>query len=182
MEVTQDQKRFLQEVDPKVEDTFLNGVTQSGAYLPGLPRYDTIDTNLRQSSRQGILSTFAGLIKGLGTFRPSVVTPALINGFFAWTDAAYEPLGYRVNLDGTVSLQGLVGCPADSLFKAIFVLPSELRPSKNLIFPTTCTTGVPGDLGKFSSIVVNGNGNVVLAVEVPVNGWISLSGVTFTPA
>jgi hypothetical protein len=176
MEITTEQKTLLQAVEPQLETSFLEGVTASGAFLPALPGYATIPEALRPPGRQGILATFAALLKGLADFRPTFTDLTLVNEFSQWGDPEYFAAGSALTPTGEVILRGLVRTPTTAASGATFgVLPVGHRPAKNIIV-LAIVSEVP------TPVTITPYGTLALRDAVSAESWISLDSIKFQPA
>lgn len=176
MEINADQKSLIQSVESELESAFLTGVTQSGDFLPKLAGYDTIPEALRPQGRQGILSTFAALVKRMALFRPSRLPLSYMNGFANWPDTSFQAGSvYQSAASGEIVIEGLCyNAISQPAFTVIAVLPEGFRPATSLIFPVshdaTC-----------EPVRILSNGQIV-AEFVTTTNPISLSGIRFLPA
>lgn len=175
MEITSEIKSLLQAVEPQIEAAFAEGVTQAGDFLPALPGYTTIPDTMRPQGRQGILSTFASLLKGVLGFRPTVNSFNFQNGYSVWGDPNFQDAGWYLDLNGDVVLIGLVANPAHLSDVDIAVLPEGYRPAKTLLF-TSMSVSTP------ITISVKNTGGVAIRTDLASAGFASLSGIRFKPA
>lgn len=176
MEINLDQKTLIQSIDSELESAFADGVTQSGGFLPKLTGYDTIPTDLRPQGRNGIMSTFASLVKRLGLFRPTQNAVPLNSSFSAWPDPAFGPPTYiTFPATGEIVLDGLFYSPVSmAAFSVVGNLPVEARPAKGIIVPVVHN-------GSVSGLRILTNGQIVTEFITSTNP-ISLSGIRFLPA
>lgn len=168
MEITPELKALLQAIDPDIEDVFLNGVTQSGDFLPKLPQYDKIPPNLRPQGREGILSTFAALLNALGTYQP-VENPLIFAYPFSGDGASASK-----NILGEIVLRGRILVSENTATRSILaVLPPGFAPSQ--IYTWIAATSSDAIV-----VFIDTNGNIYTDYNLDA-GWISLDGVRFTP-
>lgn len=183
MEITPDQKTFLQQVDADIEASFAQGVTQSGPFLPALPLYDRIKPEDRQLGRQGILSSFTGFLGRLLTFTPTRSLLEFQNNFASWNayigafgnPEVYTEFGYYQNLIGEVVLGGMLYAPSSPAYTPFGTLPVGLRPEKTLVL-TALLNGTP------SPLYINAAGQISLGVITASGQWVSVDELRFRPA
>lgn len=167
MEITPEIKALLQSIDPDIENSFLEGVTQSGPYLDKLPQYDKIPAMYREQGRQGILLTFAGLLSRLSNFTPSIQT--LVPGYPFSNSGA----NFYKNILGEIVLNGRLTLSENSTGASILgVLPAGYRPSQ-------LYTAVVASIGGFVILFVDTNGTIFTNDNLSA-GWIALDGIRFT--
>ena len=94
----------------------------------------------------------------------------LVNKWKLWPDTRYAKPTYRKE-GNVVYVQGLI---ANDLFntKPAAVLPEGYRPSKRLIFSMRSDSQARVD--------VDANGNIIWRAGRDKNGWLSLSGISFS--
>jgi len=176
LNVTPDQKSLIESLDSEIETAFSEGVSESTLFLDPLPGYNQIPANNKAQGREGILSTFASLIKRLGAFRPTIQGFSLANGFFAWPDPRYRAPSYYIEITGDVSLTGLLshGTGADA-FVAFATLPVEARPDKKIFMPAIKSDNTTVQLE------VNPDGQIWFRDTISAGDIISLDGIRFMP-
>jgi len=174
MEISSEEKALLQLVDSDIEDSFSVGVTQSGPYLPGLYQYTTIPSDSRTLGRQGILSTFAGLLKRLSFYSPAVTNLTLQSGFTQYGQG-FEFASYYKTITGDVVLQGRISRFAPGPNIAFAQLPEGFRPQLALTSPVTVS-------GVAKHVHITSDGDIICGAPLLVNEWLSLDGIRFRPA
>lgn len=178
MEILPEQKALLQLVDADLEDSFSTGVTQAGAYLPALPKYDTLPPDQKQIGRKGILSTFAGLLTRLGSYLPSVNPIPLTAAFQQWPETSTtRGTGYSKNVIGEIELQGFARCvdASVSAYTTVGTLPPGSRPQKNLWIPAVKN-------GANTVMIITVDGVISISSGCVLDEWISFDGIRFRPA
>jgi hypothetical protein len=184
MEISPNQKALLQVVDTDIENSFSDGVTQSGDYLPALPLYDRIPAPSRVLGRQGILSTFASLLAGLASFTPTRTLLALQNNFGSWNTyvgafgnpEVYTEAGQYINAIGEVVLGGVIACP-EALGNVVFAtLPVGARPTKTIILNALL------DDDTAVSLFIDAAGQMYLGAATASGQRLSIDELRFRPA
>lgn len=183
MEITPEQKTMLQQVDGDIEASFVGGVTQGGPFLPALPLYDRIKPADRQTGRQGILSTFAGFLARMASFKPTVIPLAFENGYGSWNEytgafgnpTPYTEFGCHKNLIGEVVLEGLLATPTAAPLTRIGTTPAGYRSATTRLLP-----GLLGGVGV--DIWVDPAGGIYCGAAVTSGQRLSLDGIRFRPA
>lgn len=167
LDVTPEQQAFLNEVDTHLETAMSTGVAQGPVFLPALPNYDRIPANMKVTGRQGILSTFAALVKGLFDLQQPLEPITLVNGFTNWTDAAFRtPQGYK-SAGNEVGLTGMMRCPTIAAYQTLGVLPVALRPTQAVIV-TVVKSETP------VSLYIKADGELTLGAACTDGEWLSI--------
>jgi hypothetical protein len=153
-------------VGPGISEAYLNGVTDGTTeQYPKLPGYDKLKVEDRQKGLQGLLGTFAALLKAF-TGR-SRTNATLLNSFTGGTG-----IQYFKTIDGYVQLEGYVIAPSSPNSKAILQLPVGYRPS------TTRYFAVQGGSG-YCAVAVQADGYVICQ-SATASVYLALDPVRFS--
>lgn len=87
---------------------------------------------------------------------------------------------YGLRADGTVELRGIVEVITQTAVpgKVICVLPTGMRPNAGRMY--SAAAGVGSAAGDPTPLVVTSAGEIQIRQGLPVNGWVSLDGISFT--
>lgn len=167
LNVTPEQRTLLDQVDIDLETAMSEGVSQGAVFLPALPQYDRVAPEVKSVGRQGILSTFAALIKSLFDFQQAPEPVTLVNGFANWPDGSFRTPQCYKSAGNEVGLTGLMRCPTIGASQVIGVLPVGCRPTQAVIL-TVVKNDTP------VSMYVLPTGEMTLGTSCTDGQWISI--------
>lgn len=171
IEITEQLKQFLQAVDPNVDTAFAEGVTSTGNYLPPLDGYDKIQPDLKPGARNGILATFAALVKQMAA-TPVPTNCSLLDGWYG--NSTFPPVTYSKTILNDVFLNGVIYSSGTVSNSIAIILPEGYRPSRELYLPAIASTGLMG-------ITITTVGTVILPPTL-AGDWVSLDSIRFIAA
>ncbi len=104
----------------------------------------------------------------------SSTTLVTLSGVFSNWGGEYVPTGYFRDKENMVHLQGLIAISTPTSGTTIFTLPQGFRPGATHVFVTL-------DSNSMVRLDVDSSGNVKI-MDIPAEGFISLSGISFRAA
>lgn len=147
-----------------------NAAGPEGEAGPGVPAGGAAGAQLVKSSAADYDTAWqAGVPK---------TTPALLNGWVKFADAAIQGPHYRRTPDGLVVLGGLLSPGASGLGKVIFVLPPGCRPAFSELFPVYMFVSTSALSGRVD-VLADGSVKHMLPTSTAGGTVVSLAGIAF---